>query len=600
MMRSWIQLCLLAAMLVVMLPGTQAQIAAPPKHEFRAAWIATVYGLDWPQPRAGESQQKGALRQLLDHLQSAGINSVIFQVRSIGDAMYESNYEPWSHYLTGTQGMDPGYDPLAFVIEESHNRGMELHAWFNPYRADNGSSFKPADNHVTVTHPEWTYKAGPLTLLDPGKEEVRNYVVSIIMDVARRYNIDGVHFDDYFYPYPPNQITTQDSQTFQTESRGFMSLFDWRRDNVNLLIAQVADSLRSFDSTIKFGISPFGIWKNNVPAGIRGLDAYSAIYADATAWIRQKTIDYLAPQLYWPFGGAQAYEKLAPWWADQIDDRHLYPGHALYRTEAFSPISPMEIPNQVAFNRDYFGIQGSIFFRALHILPSRGGNFARIMRDGLYQYPALTPSMDWKDQIAPAAPLNLVASQDGGTVRLTWDPPSEAPARYAVYRVRSELEPDATTAAQDARNLIAITGRTTVTTTVTDSPSADAGRHWYFVQSVSSNSIESGPSNVVLSPIQTGLDSELARPGLSMVIYPTVFRQQAQIEYTLEEPGTVTLQLVDVIGRSSVTLIDGEYKQPGQHALTITASEHALASGLYWLVLRKNNQQITRAVTLVR
>lgn len=583
-------------MLVVMLPGTQAQIAAPPKHEFRAAWIATVYGLDWPRQGAGESQQKGALRQLLNHLQSAGINAVIFQVRSIGDAMYESNYEPWSHYLTGRQGRDPGYDPLAFVIEESHSRGMELHAWFNPYRADNGSSFTPADNHVTVTHPEWTYQAGPLTLLDPGKEEVRNYVVSIIMDVARRYNIDGVHFDDYFYPYPPNQVTTQDSQTFQTESRGFMSLFDWRRDNVNLLIAQVADSLRSFDSTIKFGISPFGIWKNNVPAGIRGLDAYSAIYADATAWISQKTIDYLAPQLYWPFGGAQAYEKLAPWWADQIDDRHLYPGHALYRTEASSPISPMEIPNQVAFNRDYFGIQGSIFFRALHILPGRGGNFARIMRDGLYQYPALTPSMDWKDQIAPAAPLSLVASQDGGTVRLTWDPPGEAPARYAVYRVRSELEPDATTAAQDARNLIAISGRTTVT----DSPSADAGRHWYFVQSVSSNSVESGPSNIVASPVQTGLDSELARPGLSMVIYPTVFKQQTQIEYTLEEPGTVTLQMVDVIGRSSVTLIEGEYKQPGQHALTITASEYALASGLYWLVLRKDNQQITRAVTLVR
>lgn len=584
-------------MLFAILPDTQAQIAGPPKHEFRAAWIATVYGLDWPQQGAGESQQKRALRQLLDHLQDAGVNAVIFQVRSIGDAMYESNYEPWSHHLTGRQGRDPGYDPLSFVIEESHSRGMELHAWFNPYRADNGSSFTPADNHVTVTHPEWTYKAGPLTLLDPGKEEVRNYVVSIIMDVARRYNIDGVHFDDYFYPYPPNQVTTQDSQTFQTESRGFMSLFDWRRDNVNLLIAQVADSLRSFDSAIKFGISPFGIWKNNVPRGIRGLDAYSVIFADATAWIRQKTIDYLAPQLYWPFGGAQAYEKLAPWWADQIDDRHLYPGHALYRTEASPPISPMEIPNQVAFNRDYFGIQGSIFFRARHLLPGRGRDFARIMRDELYQYPALTPSMDWKDQIAPAAPLNLIASQDGGTVRLTWDSPGEAPARYSVYRVRSELEPDAITAAQDARNLIAITGRTTVT----DSPpSADTRKHWYFVQSVSSNSIESGPSNAVVSPVQTGLDSESVSPGLSMVIYPTVFRQQAQVEYTLEEPGIVTLQMVDVIGRSNVTLINGEQKQPGQHALTITASEYALASGLYWLVLRKDNQQITRAFTLVQ
>ena len=595
-MRFWIQLCFPAVLLLAILPVTHAQVAEPPKHEFRAAWIATVYGLDWPQQGAGESQQKGDLRQLLDHLQNAGINAVIFQVRSIGDAMYGSNFEPWSHYLTGRQGRDPGYDPLAFVIEESHSRGMELHAWFNPYRVNNGTSFTPADNHVTVTHPEWTYKAGPLTLLDPGKEDVRNYVVSIIMDVARRYNIDGVHFDDYFYPYPPNQITTQDSQTFQTESRGFMSLFDWRRDNVNLLVAQIADSLRSFDSAIKFGISPFGIWKNNVPPGIRGLDAYSVIYADATAWIRQKTIDYLAPQLYWPFGGAQAYEKLAPWWADQIDDRHLYPGHGLYRTEASSPISPMEIPNQVAFNRDYWGIHGSIFFRARHIAPGRGGNFAQTMRDGLYQYPALTPSMDWKDQTVPAAPLNLVASQDGGAILLKWDPPDEAPARYTVYRVRSESEPDVTTAAQDARNLIAIAGKTTVI----DIPSADAEKHWYFVQSVSSNSIESDPSNAVVSPIQTSLDSELARQGLSMVIYPTVFEQQAQVEYTLQESGTVTLQVVDVIGRSRVTLIGGEFRQPGQHALTINVSEYALANGVYWLVLRKDNQQIVRRFMLAR
>ena len=202
-MKSWIQFCLLAVMLFAILPGTQAQITAPPKHEFRAAWIATVYGLDWPRQGAGESQQKTDLRQLLDHLQNAGVNAVMFQVRSIGDAMYESNYEPWSHYLTGRQGEDPGYDPLAFAIEESRSRGMELHAWFNPYRVDNGSSFTPADNHATVTHPEWTYEAGPLTLLDPGKEEVRNYVVSIIMDVARRYKIDGVHFDDLFLSVSP-------------------------------------------------------------------------------------------------------------------------------------------------------------------------------------------------------------------------------------------------------------------------------------------------------------------------------------------------------------------------------------------------------------
>ena len=359
----------LTALLVLLLaaPVALSQPAAP-KHEFRGVWIATVFGLDWPVRGAPPEQQKETLTLILDRLRDAGINAVFFQVRAESDAMYESSIEPWSYWLTGKQGRAPApiYDPLAFAVKEAHERGMELHAWFNPFRANRGGDYATAENHVANRHPEWVLTVGSVRILDPGKAAVRDYVTSVVMDVVRRYDIDGVHFDDYFYPYPPNQISAQDAATFDEESRGFTSLFDWRRDNVNIFVAQVGDSIRAVKPHVSFGISPFGIWRNGVPPGIVGLDAYNVIFADALAWIEAKSIDYLVPQLYWPFGGAQDYATLAPWWADKIGELHLYTGNALYRAErATNPnalFSPDEIPEQIRFNRGYLGNFG---FRAV-------------------------------------------------------------------------------------------------------------------------------------------------------------------------------------------------------------------------------------------
>ncbi|HEX9972655.1 MAG TPA: family 10 glycosylhydrolase, partial [bacterium] len=273
-----------------------------------------MVNLDWPSsPSLNPDRQRSELVSTLDQLRAVGINAIFFQVRPECDAFYQSTYEPWSYFLTGKQGKAPSpfYDPLEFAISEAHKRGMELHAWFNPYRAIREiGSFQIDSTHVTVRHPDWAIQIGNFKFLNPGLPMVREHVTAVIIDVARRYDIDGIHFDDYFYPYPPNNITNEDDQTFANYSRGFTGRGDWRRDNVNLFIEMVYDTIQAIKPYVKFGVSPFGIWKNGVPSGITGLDAYSAIYADAVTWFNKQIVDYVAPQLYWAFGGGQDYGKL--------------------------------------------------------------------------------------------------------------------------------------------------------------------------------------------------------------------------------------------------------------------------------------------------
>ena len=401
-----------------------------PKREFRAAWLATVVNLDWPSSRTlSTANQKLELTKLLDSLNLYGVNTVILQIRTECDALYSSAIEPWSYWLTNSQGTPPSpfYDPLQFAVDEAHKRGMELHAWFNPYRADRSvGSYAKAANHVTNLHPDWIIQISTFKFLNPGLPSVRNYVSSVIYDVVSRYDIDGVHFDDYFYPYPPDQITNQDSLTFVLYPNGFTNLGDWRRNNVNTLIKQVNDTIRSVKPWVKFGISPFGIWKNGVPSGITGLDAYSTIYCDAIAWLKAHSIDYLTPQLYWKFGGSQDYAKLQPWWGDSAAfyGRHYYPGHALYNVDpAGANWSASEIPNQIRFDRTNPKVQGGVFFRTKSFTANFKGVTDTLKKD-LYKSKALHPIMSWKDIIAPNPPQNLrYETLSGNQIKLIWDLP---------------------------------------------------------------------------------------------------------------------------------------------------------------------------------
>ncbi|MEL6705789.1 MAG: family 10 glycosylhydrolase, partial [Bacteroidota bacterium] len=573
----------------------------PPKQEFRGAWIATVINLDWPlNPVEPTDVKKRRMEILLDGLQAAGVNAVLFQIRSEADAMYVSETEPWSVWLTGSQGTppDPFFDPLAFAIEEAHKRGMELHAWLNPFRVQRAVGSSPTSpDHISNRRPEWTFTIGGIQVLDPGIPAARDYVVDVVAEVANNYDVDGIHFDDYFYPYPPNQITNQDDDTFAEYNRGITNRGVWRRENIDLFVEAVQDTLLAINPDINYGISPFGIWKNGVPPGIVGLDAYSVIYGDAVTWLNEQTIDYLAPQLYWAFGGGQDYGKLAPWWASVANDRHLYHGLGAYRTN----YSRDEIPRQIRLNRGNDDIQGQILFRALNVT----GN-SLSLRDSLqaeyYRHPALPPTMPWKDMTAPEAPGMLNFTWDGDEAVLNWDASVEvegaaASRFYAVYRINAAEEPDYEAAFEDPRNLLALTDQTTYT----DTPVQSANPYYYTVRAVSANSIESVRSNEVVLEGRA-VDAEADQPVMARLVqnYPNPFVGRTTIAFVLDRPATVSLRVYDALGREISTLLDRADLGVGPHTAEWETSGRSLSSGTYFYMLDVDNQRQTGKMTLLR
>lgn len=594
--------------------GAQAQAQ---KYEFRGAWVATVANLDWPSCTSCSSDvQKADLIDILDGLQEAGINAVIFQVRTEADALYDSPFEPWSYWLTGEQGTapEPFYDPLAFAIEEAHARGMELHAWINPYRADRGSSYPKAASHVTNANPDWilSFSHG-ISILDPGLPQVRDRVAAIVGDIARRYDIDGLHYDDYFYPYPStgfSRITNEDDATFAAHSRGFTDRGDWRRDNVNLLVAQIQDTLRAVRPEAVHGVSPFGIWKSGTPTGTTGLDAYSVIYADAVAWLDAQDIDYLTPQLYWSSErvfdadgdgdndfNRQRFTTLANWWASVRNDRHLYPGMAGYRIGQRG-FEADEIPNQIRYTRSRDDIGGSVIFRANSGILFSSLGLGDSLRTDLYRTAALPPVMDWMSQQAPGAPTALTAAERPGdtTVDLSWTAPvaGDAEARFfAVYRIPSAEAGDLTAAMARGENLVEVTGQATAT----DVPPVN-DLYTYVVTAVSANSIESLPSNpaVVQSSVATEADGPLA--AALGTPRPNPARGHTTVDVTLAQAGRVTLRVVDVLGREVARLLDAAPRTAGTHPVTWQTG--ALGSGTYLLILEGPEGRATRPVVVVR
>jgi uncharacterized lipoprotein YddW (UPF0748 family) len=419
-----------------------------PKRELRGAWVASVSNIDWPSSRTlTTTQQQAELINMLDTLSKTGINTVYLQVRPESDALYASAIEPWSYWLTNAQGTAPSplWDPLAFAIAEAHARGMQLHAWLNPYRAKQ-STPTLAPTHVAAVHPEWTFVSGTLTMLDPGLPAVRTYLTSVIADIATRYDIDGIHFDDYFYPAG---MTTQDNTTFTNNNpTSIATIADWRRNNVNLLIAKVYDTLAVMNAAtnrnILFGVSPFGIWKSGTPAGITGGSSYTDQYCDPIAWLQAGKVDYVSPQLYWKITGAQDYNLLSKWWNDQglLYNRPIYPGLALYKMVDANNWAATEIENQVTLNRDqsHEQVGGQIFYSAKHITTNAKG-LKTSLQANQFRYKSFTAPMPGKDAICPNAPLNV--RQDGDTLR--WDVPAIAadgdlPKNYVVYRFANTAE----------------------------------------------------------------------------------------------------------------------------------------------------------------
>ncbi|QBI54580.1 glycoside hydrolase family 10 protein [Streptomonospora litoralis] len=437
---------------------------AYPKRQLRGAWIATVRNIDWPsRPGLSEQKQRTELRKMLDRASGMGLNAVFLHVRPTADAVYESDMEPWARYLTGEQGGDPGYDPLKFAVREAHRRGIELHAWFNPYRVgwQDPDLENLADDHPAKRNPGWLIEYGDEGYLDPGNPDVREWVGDVVLDVVRRYDIDGVHFDDYFYPYPAEGEEFDDDRSFRRHGDGFDSRAAWRRHNVDTLVAEIHERIQDTKPWVRFGISPFGIWRNDDshPAGsdTEGLESYSAQFADTRAWVRQGTVDYVVPQLYWPRGyGIADYAKLVPWWSELVSGSgvDLYIGQAAYRVGEEGFRGADALSRQLDLNAEHSEVGGDVYF-SISDLTGRAEEAMQTVGEQHYRRPALPPTADGANR--PPEPVTDLTAERGSddTVRLRWQGVPDA-RFYAVYRVPGEGR-DACDLA-DARHLVAVTG----------------------------------------------------------------------------------------------------------------------------------------------
>lgn len=436
--------------LIVLLSGfiTGAAQTIPPKRELRAVWIASVANIDWPSEQGLSTEaQKREFRQLLDRHEKTGINAVFVQVRPAADALYAKGREPWSEWLSGIQGKapEPFYDPLEFMIGEAHQRGMELHAWFNPYRAVFNANGRVAPDHITRQKPAWFFNYGGKKLFNPGIPEARHYIVQVIMDVVRNYDIDGVHFDDYFYPYPVRGEHIPDAALYRRYAPEGMSRDDWRRNNVNLLISELQDSINKEKPYIKFGISPFGIWKN-LAEDFKGSDtdggsSYYNQFADSRRWLEEGWIDYVVPQIYFPFGHRRAaFDNLVLWWSENVFDKHLYIGLGAYRIREWG--DRRQMPRQLTYTRKYSEVGGVVFFSSNSLRDNPLG-FTDSLRNHYFRYPALPPAMPWKDHTAPLPPEDprLEFGHGESGIRISWSAPDTASdgdtARgYVIYRFK--------------------------------------------------------------------------------------------------------------------------------------------------------------------
>jgi uncharacterized lipoprotein YddW (UPF0748 family) len=411
------------------------------QREFRGVWAATAWNIDWPSKRALPiEQQQSELIQILDRIQALNLNVLVLQVRPAGDAFYASQLEPWSELLTGTPGKapEPFYDPLEFAIDQCHKRNIELHAWFNPYRARTSAEKLPnVSPHIAVTNPEYVYKYGSDLWMDPGAKVIQDSTYNVILDVVRRYDVDGIHLDDYFYPYPISGQTFADDKTYKNyqTNGGKLSLADWRRDNVNQLIQRLSTGIKATKPTVKFGISPFGIYRPGQPAQIKGLDQYEQLYADPKKWLEEGWVDYIAPQLYWRIDPpAQSYPVLLQWWTENNPKRrHIYPGNRLSGLDG-KDWTIAEYQKQIEITRNLAPqlSLGNIFYSMKAFTENRLG-VVDSFKSTIYQAPALVPTQSWQQSVAPSLPKRVRVKQG----RITWSASTEAIRSWTLYQQNS-------------------------------------------------------------------------------------------------------------------------------------------------------------------
>lgn len=428
------------------------KMCAAGKREFRGAWIQCVNG---QFESIGTEKMQQTLTYQLNELQKDGVNAIIFQVRPECDALYESRYEPWSRFLTGKQGTQPQpyWDPLQWMITECHKRGMELHAWINPFRAKTKVTKELSRTHIAMRRPDLVFPYDGLYILNPAKAENREYICNVTADILRRYDVDGLHMDDYFYPYPAAGCTIPDNDDFIKNPRGFINIEDWRRDNVNQFIKQLHDTIRSVKPWVKFGVSPFGIYRNQKSdpergSATNGLQNYDQLYADVILWVNEGWIDYCVPQLYWEIGHKAAdYDTLIRWWSQYASNRPLFIGEDVERTVKYADLNN---PQQHQMAAKYYlhdllpNINGTVLWYAKAAVDNIG-NYGTMLRTKYWRTPALQPLMPFIDDTTPGMVTKIkpVWTEDG--YMLFWQEPKftswrDKAVKYVVYQFDKKEE----------------------------------------------------------------------------------------------------------------------------------------------------------------
>jgi uncharacterized lipoprotein YddW (UPF0748 family) len=445
-LSSFVAICLFTVLLYSCASSKKATVVVPEQQtpkaatEFRAAWVATVANINWPGKKglSTEQQQREAI-QLLDFLQSHNFNAVIFQVRPQADALYQSNLEPWSYFLTGKQGSAPSpyYDPLQFWIEAAHDRGIELHVWLNPYRAHSPAGGEVSDSSLVKRKGELVVKLKDgHWWFDPSLKGTQEHSTSVVMDIVKRYDIDGVHFDDYFYPYPSYNGSADfpDSASWSAyvAGGGKLSRGDWRRNSVNEFIKQLYSSIKAEKPYVKFGLSPFGTWRPGSPSIVEGFDQYNQLYADARLWLNEGWIDYFTPQLYWRINSPTvSFPILLGWWAgENKKDRHLWPGMSVGRDTTAA--NATEVLNQIMVTRGMLPKSSGEVHWSIGSL-TKDSVLAKAVIEGAYKKQALVPASPWLDKKAPEPPQVTAVTVDD-SLRINWTHPNSSDAfLYVVY-----------------------------------------------------------------------------------------------------------------------------------------------------------------------
>ncbi|HPT12908.1 MAG TPA: family 10 glycosylhydrolase [Bacteroidales bacterium] len=486
------------ALLLFLSLSVSAQYSS--RREMRGVWVATVANIDWPsKPGLTVAEQQQEFDNLIRVFKEYKLNTIVFQIRPCADAFYASALEPWSRWLNGEQGKapDPFYDPLDYAIKKCRTEGMDIHVWLNPYRALADTSQTVTSDHLLKRHPEWFLTYGKTVYFNPGLQETRDFVARVASDIVRRYDIDAVHMDDYFYPYRIANVEFPDDSTFRANPNGFSAdrKDDWRRNNVDLIIKQIHDSIKVIKPWVEFGISPFGVWRNadkdsTGSATRAGQTNYDDLYADILKWQKEGWIDYVTPQLYWERGMKVAnYTVLADWWSKNSYGCQVYIGQAPYRLSHKSKNKSWrragEITGQIKLNRTYPNIMGSMYFSGKSFIKDPLRLKEKLNRS-LYKYPALTPVNNRITPINPEKPLNAAISREGDNVTLNWTKGTST-KNFIVYRFRKGKTADMGNPA----NIFAVTSSTSVT--FKKERKNDPEKYMYVVTSQSYTNMESEP-----------------------------------------------------------------------------------------------------------